>query len=242
MGLPCPLHCCSTTLDFYQILLNFNFISYDDVAQWSGLKADGKTWYYHHCLGIKCRFLMGIWTAPAQKSEMSIPGLFPTPQKISNTGNFYDSTGTKLLLSDENLSEGSLHGQENLPSGMQNLSNRQTSLFKRKFWTSRSLLPRTEKRPVTLTTEPHRLGLSKCFRYYSLVRQAQDTDFVIEDSPTLNRRGFMLDISRCKVPTMEELFRLIDLLALIGYNELQLYIEHTSDFKTMRRYGRMPRR
>ena len=41
----------------------------------------------------------------------------------------------------------------------------------------------------------------------------------------------MLDISRCKVPKMEELFRLIDLLALIGYNELQLYIEHTFRFQ-----------
>ena len=30
---------------------------------------------------------------------------------------------------------------------------------------------------------------------------------------------------------MEELFRLIDLLALIGYNELQLYIEHTFRFQ-----------
>ena len=30
---------------------------------------------------------------------------------------------------------------------------------------------------------------------------------------------------------MEELFRLIDLLALIGYNELQLYIEHTFKFQ-----------
>ena len=53
----------------------------------------------------------------------------------------------------------------------------------------------------------------------------------ISDRPMLKRRGFMLDISRCKVPTMEELFRLIDLLALIGYNELQLYIEHTFRFR-----------
>ena len=53
----------------------------------------------------------------------------------------------------------------------------------------------------------------------------------IADYPVLKRRGFMLDISRCKVPTMEELFRLIDLLALIGYNELQLYIEHTFRFR-----------
>jgi len=53
----------------------------------------------------------------------------------------------------------------------------------------------------------------------------------IEDSPTLARRGFMLDSSRCKVLKMEEVFELIDLLASLGYNELQLYVEHTFAFK-----------
>jgi len=28
--------------DFYQILLNFDLISFEDVAQWSGLKVDGE--------------------------------------------------------------------------------------------------------------------------------------------------------------------------------------------------------
>ena len=28
--------------DFYQILLNFDLISYEDIAQWSGLKVDGE--------------------------------------------------------------------------------------------------------------------------------------------------------------------------------------------------------
>ena len=40
----------------------------------------------------------------------------------------------------------------------------------------------------------------------------------------------MLDVSRCKVPRMDELFRLIELIARLGYNELQLYIEHTFAF------------
>ena len=52
----------------------------------------------------------------------------------------------------------------------------------------------------------------------------------IEDFPTLKRRGFMLDVSRCKVPTMESVFSLIDLLAAVHINELQLYIEHTFAF------------
>jgi hexosaminidase len=53
----------------------------------------------------------------------------------------------------------------------------------------------------------------------------------IEDHPTLRRRGFMLDVSRCKVPTMETLFGLIDLLAELRFNELQLYVEHTFAFR-----------
>ena len=52
----------------------------------------------------------------------------------------------------------------------------------------------------------------------------------IEDSPVLRRRGFMLDVSRCKVPTMESLYSLIDLLCELRFNELQLYVEHTFAF------------
>ncbi|MGC9450783.1 MAG: beta-N-acetylhexosaminidase [Oceanipulchritudo sp.] len=49
----------------------------------------------------------------------------------------------------------------------------------------------------------------------------------IEDEPDLAVRGYMLDISRCKVPRMDHLFRLVDLLSLFKYNQLQLYTEHT---------------
>lgn len=49
----------------------------------------------------------------------------------------------------------------------------------------------------------------------------------IEDSPDFPNRGFMLDISRCKVPTRETLFELIDQMAALKLNQLQLYTEHT---------------
>jgi len=52
----------------------------------------------------------------------------------------------------------------------------------------------------------------------------------IKDHPAFAHRGFMLDVSRCKVPTMKSLFELIDLLADLKYNELQLYLEHTFAF------------
>ena len=39
--------------------------------------------------------------------------------------------------------------------------------------------------------------------------------------------GYQLDISRCKVPTMPTLYRMVDVLAKLGYNQFQLYTEHT---------------
>lgn len=47
----------------------------------------------------------------------------------------------------------------------------------------------------------------------------------IEDTADVRRRGFMLDISRAKVPTLEKLFSLVDYMAMMKMNELQLYIE-----------------
>ena len=49
----------------------------------------------------------------------------------------------------------------------------------------------------------------------------------IKDSPDFPIRGAMLDVSRDKVPTMKTLYWLIDHLAELKYNHLQLYVEHT---------------
>ncbi len=47
----------------------------------------------------------------------------------------------------------------------------------------------------------------------------------ISDKPDLARRGYMLDISRSRMPKVETIKRYIDLLALLKYNEFQLYME-----------------
>ena len=49
----------------------------------------------------------------------------------------------------------------------------------------------------------------------------------IEDRPDFPNRGVMLDISRDKVPTMDTLFSLVDLLSSMKINQFQLYTEHT---------------
>mmetsp|Transcript_688 Transcript_688/g.2287 ORF Transcript_688/g.2287 Transcript_688/m.2287 type:complete len:852 (-) Transcript_688:133-2688(-) len=47
------------------------------------------------------------------------------------------------------------------------------------------------------------------------------------DWPSLPKRGVMIDISRSKVLSMATLRQLVDRLARLKYNQVQLYIEHT---------------
>jgi hexosaminidase len=47
----------------------------------------------------------------------------------------------------------------------------------------------------------------------------------IRDRPDFGARGLMLDISRNKIPKQETLYRIVDLMADLKMNQLQLYIE-----------------
>lgn len=49
----------------------------------------------------------------------------------------------------------------------------------------------------------------------------------IDDAPAFAVRGVMLDVSRTRVPTMDQLRRTVDVLASLKFNHLQLYTEHT---------------
>jgi len=58
------------------------------------------------------------------------------------------------------------------------------------------------------------------------------------DHPDLVTRGFMLDVSRDRVPTRETLDRLVSVLETCRYNHLQLYIEHTFAYRNHREVWR----
>lgn len=47
----------------------------------------------------------------------------------------------------------------------------------------------------------------------------------IEDKPQFSRRGYMLDISRCRMPSVDTIKMMIDYLSGLKYNEFQLYME-----------------
>jgi len=48
----------------------------------------------------------------------------------------------------------------------------------------------------------------------------------IDDEPSYSNRGYMLDVSRGRVPTMDSLRTLVDRLSLYKINQLQLYMEN----------------
>ena len=60
---------------------------------------------------------------------------------------------------------------------------------------------------------------------------------LITDEPDFPRRGFYLDCSRGKVPTLDTIFSLIEWLAHWKTNELQLYVENVFQFSRHPRIG-----
>ncbi len=66
-----------------------------------------------------------------------------------------------------------------------------------------------------------------------LARFYRDTwpDLFIADRPDFAVRGYMLDVSRDRVPTRATLERLVGILARLRINHLQLYTEHTFAYR-----------
>lgn len=59
----------------------------------------------------------------------------------------------------------------------------------------------------------------------------------VEDFPQLPHRGYMLDISRCRMPKVETIKQIIDYISALKYNEFQLYMEgHVFKYKEFPEY------
>ena len=78
-------------------------------------------------------------------------------------------------------------------------------------------------------------GVRGGFYAIQTLRQILNNDKVpyltLQDAPALDYRGFYHDITRGKIPTLQTLKSLVDDLAYLKYNSLQLYVEHVFEFK-----------
>ena len=80
------------------------------------------------------------------------------------------------------------------------------------------------------TTIRHRDELGLRYAQHTLAQLVAGGDrrsVRILDHPEFAQRGLMLDVSRDRVPTNETLAWLVDVLADLRYNHLELYVEHT---------------
>ncbi|MEV8063498.1 glycoside hydrolase family 20 zincin-like fold domain-containing protein [Streptomyces antimycoticus] len=76
-------------------------------------------------------------------------------------------------------------------------------------------------------------GLRYALQTLDQLRAAPDfpeTGYDISDHPDFERRGFLLDISRDRVPTRRTLARWVEILSLARFNQFELYTEHTYAF------------
>lgn len=78
--------------------------------------------------------------------------------------------------------------------------------------------------------------------FKQIIAQCEDGELTcleIFDFPSIKNRGYMLDISRGKIPKLEYLKRLADILSDLKYNQLQLYMENfVFEFKNFKKYCR----
>ena len=86
---------------------------------------------------------------------------------------------------------------------------------------------------LEVTEKIHILSADESGAFYALqsLKQifAQTSHIVkgvkVSDKPDLEMRGFMLDISRDKVPQLTSIYELIDLMSFLKMNHLELYVE-----------------
>jgi hypothetical protein len=93
------------------------------------------------------------------------------------------------------------------------------------------------KEAYQLTVRPNKITISACSNRGLLYGAATLIQLCgtsrskigcvdIADEPSYSNRGYMLDVSRGRVPTMDSLKALVDRLSLYKINQLQLYMEN----------------
>ena len=156
------------------------------------------------------------------------PVLLPVPKKMEWLGGYYDlPKNISFSATGEDIET-----IQNIFKNRLDIAARLGSKVNIKLIKDEKLAPQAYK----LLIEPHQIKivyshLEGLFYAMTTIKQlAKQTNnkipcIEIEDSPDLQTRGAMLDISRGKIPTLNTLLGMVDLLADLKYNHLELYVE-----------------
>jgi hexosaminidase len=155
--------------------------------------------------------------------------LLPVPKKIQFTEGNFDLSGMLRYSVTDSLKEEAGKFLETIP-GIKGQYSKTGGII---LFIRNSTLP---EQGYTLDITPAKITVGYSSRqglYYSLVSlKVLNVNYkgkipcaYIEDSPDLAVRGLMLDISRNKVPTLETIKQLVQLLADLKYNHFELYVE-----------------
>lgn len=180
----------------------------------------------------------GLFHAPAEmKGEVS--SLCPAPRSVAPGGDPWEA-GALSAVTLEGVGQES---RRRLEQAVERLSREYQPETGQPFTlalTRRKDAPATEAyildvRPGVIWVES---GLSAgLFRGLQTLRQllragkGRLPSARIHDAPVFAERGYLLDISRDKVPTMGTLLGLVDLLAEFKFNRFELYTEHTFAYR-----------
>jgi len=101
-----------------------------------------------------------------------------------------------------------------------------------------------ERRGVSLKDGKATLYYDKKFYFFRalglLVENARKSDsFDITEDSFFEDLGVMIDTSRCGVPTVDSYRRMLDYLAVMGYGNVQIYIEDTVELNSRPYFGYM---
>lgn len=172
--------------------------------------------------------------------------LFPVPQKIESTGRFFDhSTRTfiKLNTFDHLIRKGVMRALDALrcrtacrfclTAGTVHADKilAELSIDETKGQEEYHISITASGTEITAGGAPGLVYGFETFLQIAAEAPGKIPELEIDDKPLLAHRGYMLDISRCKVPSMSSLKKMIDSLAALRCNELQLYTEHTFAFQ-----------
>jgi len=145
----------------------------------------------------------------------SLPIIFPTPKEISYGDGYYKLEKDSIII-----------GASGLPEGKALKLEHSADLQDEEYLLSIS----DEGIKITSKNDKGAKLAFQTIRQLAM-QNAELPHLQIRDYPDLKTRGFMLDISRCKVLNMDTLLYLTDMLALFKYNRLELYTEHTFAFR-----------